>query len=81
MASKEQIREFFQKAQYHDWYHMMSDDHGVYKRGRESMSRLRAQASHEPVLEKILNAWANYYNINKPNGERVEPKLEDYIDV
>tara|TARA_B100000131_G_scaffold263311_1_gene260088 strand:+ start:948 stop:1298 length:351 start_codon:yes stop_codon:yes gene_type:complete len=53
--------EFGSKLKTHDWYYAYSDDHSVWRRGRDASARLRR--THEelecPFDMGILNKWAH----------------------
>ena len=47
-------------AKHHDWYYMMSDDHGVWRRGKAAKGRLYAAFKNHPDQEEAKRIWDEY---------------------
>lgn len=71
----------FADLQKHDWFYMMSDDHGVWRSGVDAEARLteRAKALGE-VAEKLMADYSGHVFSGETFGKerKPEPRLEDY---
>lgn len=59
----------------HDWFHEMSDDHNVFKRGEESYTRIRdvaaeAQKLGLPEYEQLYTQFQAHHYEHGPLPER-----------
>ena len=59
------IEEYIQLLKDHDWYHIMSDDHSVYERGKIAHNNLLRIAGENPGFDKEFFKMKNekYKNI------------------
>lgn len=64
---------YFKLCAGHDWFYNYSDDGSVYRRGSESLSRLRTLKIGNEINESIFKAWSDYCFNSSP-----KPKLEDF---
>lgn len=74
------VEEYFNKAKWHDWYYMMSDDQRYYTAGLLSLGELVRAKAENPIFAKIFEAFENYHFSGKAYGspKAPEPKLEDF---
>tara|TARA_B100001939_G_C16842192_1_gene573596 strand:+ start:830 stop:1015 length:186 start_codon:yes stop_codon:yes gene_type:complete len=60
------MEDYIQKLKSHDWYHVYSDDHRVYTRGRDQRQELyRLQVELDPKF-KVWNTYAPEPYMHKP---------------
>ena len=81
------LPEFWDMLAGHDWYYMMSDDGGVYRRGEAVLSqleRIAGQGGHK--YDKLLKGWYDHMfsgrawgTVQKPQPAR--PGLEEHTDA
>lgn len=60
MADAVNLGEYWDQLSAHDWWYMMSDDPGVYRRGSAEESRLkgiRRQSPSHDALFTEMEAW------------------------
>ena len=63
--------EYALRLEVHDWYYMMSDDPGVYKKGHAERQRLEKQAYQSDDLKKL------YAKAKKRAGAKAGSELPD----
>lgn len=54
------LGEFYVHLKRHDWTYMMSDDPGVYRRGSEFESKLKAMAKTSPEHLALFDAYQEF---------------------
>jgi hypothetical protein len=63
------LKEYYQQLQAHDWTHMMSDDHGVWKRGNAELKELKSIAKQSPQHQALFDAFDSYIWKGGPKPE------------
>lgn len=63
------LSEFYTELGYHDWYYEYSDDHGVWRRGREDYGRLVSIAKESPEHQKLFEDYSAYVFTGTPKPE------------
>ncbi len=70
------LLELYNELERHDWFHMMSDDHSVWKRGAADASRLVAIAPTIPGGADLLVAYQQHMFSGEPWKTEKAPKPE-----
>ena len=81
------LAELYEALERHDWFHEMSDDHGVWERGSADWKRINKAAERLGLNAKRLvtdfstyrMTYAHYSGIPSGTPEPPKPKLEDYL--
>ena len=55
------LAELWDQLKAHDWYHEMSDDGGVHRRGRANWRRIVGEAEHIEGGEDLCHAFRTHY--------------------
>jgi hypothetical protein len=69
-------QEFYDLCANHDWYHAMSDDYSVWRRGINNRIKMDKIVAQNPELQDILSAFARYYFTGEPFGTEQSPYPE-----
>ena len=77
------VEEYFKELRSHDWFYEYSDDHSVWKRGLENLSKLNLLAKENDQFALMMSDYVRYINaiiMNGPQQEEVSiPELKDYL--
>ena len=68
------LKEFYQLLKRHDWWYEMSDDHGVWRRGQDSLVHIRSIADTSLRHRALYEAYAHYM---MRDGEMPEEPVDD----
>jgi len=77
MTDNQTLSQYYDSLERHDWYYMMSDDHGVYTRGSANELILRRVAkSKGPSLERMFQQFHSHKFTGGPWGTTQTPLPE-----
>lgn len=68
------LTDFYDILSRHDWHFAMSDDGRVYRRGQESLDRIRKIIAESPHHKALYDAWHEYVFSGKPWNTEKAPK-------
>ena len=54
------LEDFYNLLAGHDWWHEMSDDHNVWKRGSANLARLNSIAAQSPDHKDLMHQYADH---------------------
>lgn len=60
MSVPVKLKDFYQRLNTFDWTYEMSDDHGVWQRGRAAQGELEAIAKQSPEHKALWDAFTAY---------------------
>lgn len=71
MSTQISLSDYYDELERLDWTYEMSDDHSVWRRGREAMGKAQAHAAQSEEHNKLFEAfrahkWSNWKR--KPDG-------------
>ena len=52
--------EYLGELERHDWFYSYTDDHRVWRLGRDNLARLKSIAQENPKLLALYNAYSEY---------------------
>ena len=76
------LAQLYEALERHDWFHEMSDDHGVWERGSADWKRLgRVAKQLGPKAEQLVVDYHKYVCTNKTRSTTLvsKPNLENYL--
>jgi hypothetical protein len=81
MATQQQIEDYFQLLERHDWFYAYSDDHRVWLKGEEERKELerRRDEDRSGVLYRMYFAYAAFMNSGHSTTHVLKPRVEDYL--
>ena len=71
-ASLPALGDYYDRLRFHDWHYEMSDDSGMYRRGKDSEHALEAVARQSDAHKALFDAWAAYVAHTGPMPMRPE---------
>ena len=74
-VSSENIREYFKKLRYHDWYYEYSDDYRVWRQGSINFNLIRDMSKENDTYMKMFNEFITWMN-----SKRELPTIEEFIN-
>ncbi len=66
------LQEFYDALARHDWYHGLSDDPGVYRRGKDSADKLLSTSRISTDHERLYADYCDYIFDNGAKPVRPE---------
>jgi hypothetical protein len=68
------LAEYYEMLERHDWFHMMSDDGSVDRKGEENYRKLAKIAERDPMKLQLLKDYGEYMFSGDPWSDVKKPK-------
>lgn len=69
------LDEFYDMLRFHDWYYEFSDDHQVWKKGKQARAVLKSAAeAGGPAYQKLYEGFAEHMFSGEPWGTERKPQ-------
>jgi hypothetical protein len=78
-VSNEEIKQYFEDVEAHDWFYAFSDDQRVWNKGSESERNLINVSETNETFGRIWKDWLEFKNSRINKTEAKEPVLENYL--
>lgn len=76
MSAITTLPELWDALQAHDWFHEMSDDHSVWRRGTSDWSRIQGAAAQIEGGKELCTAFTKHHYSGPPWNTPKAPKPE-----
>ena len=58
--TEEELKEYYQRLTWHDWFYEYSDDHSVWQRGCQMERKLMSDARKDKRAEILFEGYRSY---------------------
>ena len=72
MTTLKDFQSYVQALKHHDWNYEFSDDHSVWRSGRDNEKKLRAQASTDPLFMHAFTCWTDFMSTDHSLNHRTQ---------